>query len=251
VALRAPYVLGASVAGPSHHASGRPCEDAFAQAVVGRRVVLAVADGLGSARRSAAGARRAVDAAVELGRERMASSEPYSAAATAGEAVAAARAALEILALEEGCSIAELGCTLIVVCCDGPRVAVAHVGDGAAVARGAGGGLALLCGPSPGEYANEVTPLTSESWSGNLRLAEAEPCAAVAVFTDGCQPAALRKSSSALLPFDRFLGPLLDFAARADDAEAARRDLAELLDSPKLADSSPDDKTLAIVVLAR
>lgn len=48
--------FGASVAGVSHQDSARPCEDAFASDITADRVILAVADGAGSALRGRRGA---------------------------------------------------------------------------------------------------------------------------------------------------------------------------------------------------
>ena len=65
----APLVLGARAVGPAHERSGTPCQDAFAWAVLSAEaVVVAVADGAGSAAHAEEGARLAVEAAVASAR---------------------------------------------------------------------------------------------------------------------------------------------------------------------------------------
>src|SRR6185436_9273324 len=57
-------LLGASVTGTSHLKSGLPCQDAHACRALPGGVILAVADGAGSAERSAEGARCAADSVL-------------------------------------------------------------------------------------------------------------------------------------------------------------------------------------------
>src|SRR5258706_16473770 len=57
-------LLGASVTGTSHTKSGLPCQDAHAYREVAGCALLVVADGAGSAQRSAEGAQCATQAAV-------------------------------------------------------------------------------------------------------------------------------------------------------------------------------------------
>ena len=122
-----PVVLGASVAGASHARDDLPCQDAFRIAETGGALVVALADGLGSAVRSDLGAVAATEAAVARAAELVA--DPCRAAI---EGVIAARDALEKLACVEDCEIRDLACTLIVLVA-AQRIGIAHVGDGAAV----------------------------------------------------------------------------------------------------------------------
>lgn len=57
--------MGAKVCGPSHEDLGLPCQDAFAFSVDGSRLVVAVADGAGSARFSDFGSQSLVDGVVK------------------------------------------------------------------------------------------------------------------------------------------------------------------------------------------
>src|SRR5438270_66790 len=145
-----PVVLAATRVGGSHEAVGVPCQDAYAWAEAGGGVlVIAVADGLGTAPRSDEGAAIAVEAAVN--------------------GALAARAALEAHAEECAVALSDLASTLVFVAVKEGTVCVAQVGDGAVVAEVAEG-LALVSGPDHGEYVNEVVPLTAGSWLEGFRV---------------------------------------------------------------------------------
>lgn len=222
-----PVVVGASVAGFAHLRAGMPCQDRFASAAREGVVVLAVADGMGSAPLSHEGADAAVRAAVGSD--------------DAMEAVEQARAALEARADLLGCELRALACTLSVSVWRDGILSVAHIGDGAVVAE-TDGGLVLASAPAESEYVNETDPLTAVDWLDRVRLASVEQVRAVAAFTDGLTHATLEPGGS---PSERFFGPLLRWARgpRADGSS-----LAALLGGAKVSEHSDDDKTLAIMV---
>ncbi len=195
-------------------------------------MILALADGAGSAAYGADGARCAVDAAV-AGRSRQDPALPAAAAA--------ARQAVRRRAAELGARLRDLACTLIVVVCSGGRVSVAHVGDGAVVGR-RGAGWILLSAPEATEYVNETRFLTE----GSARVRIRRPVGGldgVIAFTDGCQRAALRGG----VPFPGFLDPLARYASGAPDPRDGDAQLYRLLDAQKLRAVSDDDKTLAVI----
>jgi hypothetical protein len=244
-------VFGASVIGPMHIQHEIPCQDACAYTTTaGNAILIAVADGLGSAARSDAGARLAVTSAFNFC---VAALEPSSGETLLLEEVvrssaAHAREKLERYALEESCELRDLGCTLIVTIAKGGEFAVAHIGDGAVVGE-IEGILSLVSNPGESEYTNEVVPLTSTKWRDSLRITSgASFVSAIAVFTDGCQRAAFRKEGDALVPFERFFNPIFRYARTVADAAEGAREVAELLASPKLCEHSDDDKTLVLGV---
>ena len=160
-----------------------------------------------------------------------------------------ARQRLEEKATEEGCNLRDLACTLIVVVGAGGSVAAGHVGDGGVVAQ-VGAALSIVSGPGESEYANEVTPLTSEKWIDSLRIAsDVRGVKCLAVFTDGCQRAAFLKSSSGLEAFGGFFEPIFSYARELTDLAEGPEDIKSLLASKKLCENSEDDKTLVIAVL--
>lgn len=248
------HIFGSSVIGPLHVQMGLPCQDACAFCTLPSGFsVIAVADGLGSAVKCEIGAKLAVDAAVALAMDQFGKTElplpPLGEIARAS--VHSARKALEQKAAEEHRLLRDLACTVIVVALHDGQLGIGHIGDGAVVAQ-ARDGLRLLSGPGESEYANEVVPLTSTDWQKSLRVVPVVPdLESVAVFTDGCQRAAFRKSSDQLEPFEGFFGPIFSYARELPDSAEAEQEIRELLSSNKMCANSEDDKTLVVGVLLR
>ncbi|MFY9822966.1 MAG: PP2C family serine/threonine-protein phosphatase [Thermoanaerobaculia bacterium] len=234
--------------GSSHTALGLPCQDACAFEIQASRYCIAVVcDGLGSAARSDLGAQTAVQAA--LGALRAGLGDDALAAVVA-EAVATARIALEDLAAQEGGPLRDLACTILVLVATAEEIATAHIGDGAIVAL-TGDGLEIASAPGESEYVNEVVPLTSPGWLEALRIGvRSADVRGVAVFTDGCQRVALRKTAAGFEPHGGFLDPVFSYAAELADLAEGTAEIGNLLASAKLAAVSEDDKTLVIGILA-
>jgi hypothetical protein len=252
----APLVIAATRIGESHQASGAPCQDAFAWAEVDRGLlVIAVADGLGAAPRSDEGAAIIVQAAVD-GALAACAAEPaaHDLERLVRLSTFAARAAVEGYADVSGIPLSELASTLVLVAVGGSSVCAAQVGDGAVVAE-TSQGLTLVSGPNHGEYINEVTPLTARTWLEGFRVSPVfGPVRAIAVFTDGCERAALRRDHGAspdLSPHQGFFGPLFEFGRSVIGEAAGESELSGFLASSKMAESSDDDKTLVLAILDR
>lgn len=235
--LNAPFVFGASVAGPLHVREGIPCQDRAAHALTPSGVVVAVADGLGSAPFADEGAAAAVEAAVRVALGLWETSDlleiPHSMAI-------AAREALEYT----GHPLKSVACTFVGIAATSSGLCVAHVGDGAVVARN-GTGPVLVSGPGASEYANETDSLATDGWEALLRHCALGDVDCFAAMTDGCQRAGLRFGE----PHDGFFGPLFDFAREATCADEAGAELQALLSGPKMSEHSEDDKTLVLVRL--
>lgn len=247
-----PYIFGASVIGPLHIQKNILCQDACAYefSPFGWGAI-AVADGLGSASKSEIGAKTAVGAAIQAIKAIIEGKmkEEINLHDTAREAVNFARKELEEKAIEEQCNLRDLATTLIVVIILENNIAVAHIGDGAVVAK-KDEGLILVSGPGESEYVNEVVPLTSKGWEEFLKIIpRVSDIEYVAVFTDGCQRAALRKIQNDLEPYNRFFAPLFSYAKELDDLSMGEQDIRDLLASQKISEHSEDDKTLVISVL--
>lgn len=246
-------IVGSSVIGPLHVQMNLACQDACAfEAFPIGSAVIAVADGLGSAARSEIGARVAVGAAVRKAKEMLTAPmrDDLSMGAVTQAAVHSAREALEQQAIEEQCKLSDLACTIIVVALCQGVLSVAHIGDGAVVAK-TRAGLRMISAPGESEYANEVMPLTSNGWEESLRIVcSVTGVECLAVFTDGCQRAALRKLQDGFQPFDRFFEPIFSYARDLEDANKGEAELRALLSSKKVCDNSEDDKTLVIAVVS-
>jgi L-aminopeptidase/D-esterase-like protein len=247
--LLPPYVFGAKTAGRGHQIKKIPCQDAFySDFYQSSHVIIAVADGLGSASRSDLGAQIAVESAVNAVTSLMAQGETDN-RQLLYDGIRQARNDLFKRAAEEICQVRELASTILLIIASRDGIAVAHIGDGAIVIKGSGF-VRVISPPENSEYANVVVPLTSDEWEKALRVYEsAEPIECVAAFTDGLQNAALKKVNSVYEPFVAFFNPVFSYALKIEDTDTAGRDLSELLISPKVRDSSDDDKTLVIAVL--
>ena len=248
------YIFGASVIGPLHIERGIPCQDACKYELLSSNCgVIAVADGLGSASKSDTGAQVAVEAALEVGEAIISKKKiaEINLSDVAKEAVAFARKELEAKATKEQCSLHDLACTIIVVIFHEDSVSLAHIGDGAVVAK-TEEGLRLISAPGDSEYVNEVIPLTTNDWEQSLRITpKISGVECVAVFTDGCQRAALLRTQNGLQPYDRFFEPLFSYAQEREVLEEGEQDIRDFLASQKMSENSEDDKTLVIAVLKK
>lgn len=226
--------------GTAHRQRDLVCQDASAGLVTeSGRLLIAVADGAGSASRADVGASAAVAAAMDHV-SRIGAVNPADAVRGA---VDAARAALFERATED---IGDLATTLIVLVADAEQLATAQVGDGAVVIRRHG--LYEVVGPAErGEYLNETCFLTSEGWDHDLRVdaVEIDGVDACAAMTDGLQLLAFDMTTGK--PHPGFFGPLMDWTA---SATAEPDELESFLASPRVCQRTDDDKTIVLAALA-
>ncbi|MCC5897226.1 MAG: protein phosphatase 2C domain-containing protein [Phormidium sp. BM_Day4_Bin.17] len=257
-------VLGASVCGTSHQKRSQPCQDAWATRIRDDGLLLAaVADGAGSATRSQDGAEWAVQAAIaylanitlppltksnncdmEDPEQEDGSDEP-DLTQLLQQALEAARTCVIEQAEAAGLPPRECASTLILLVASHDGVAVAQIGDGAAVMIDETGTLTALSQPQQGEYANQTTFLTSEG-----AIAQAEifiyPIApqGIALFSDGLQRLALEMPQGT--PHERFFSPLFQFIQQDSDEAGANEQLQGFLTSPRVSQRTDDDLTLVL-----
>jgi hypothetical protein len=238
-------VLAVSVTGRSHAAIGKGNEDAVRAArLAGGTLVLAVADGAGSAGRAGEGARLAVATAVEalsgeLGREGLAES--------LRSALSEVRRAMAGRSRELRVRPRDFACTLLLAVVHGDAVAVLQLGDGAVVGRGADGWRRLV-GAQRGRYAGETVFVTSR---GAAALAEVEvhpleSVGALALLSDGLEPVATDVASG--LPHSPFFDPLVAFAAAQRTEADLEAELARFLGSDRVQTRSSDDLSLVLAL---
>jgi len=242
------HVVGASVQGTAHARQGSPCQDAHGwRGLPGGVLLLAVADGAGSAPRSLDGAQSAVAAVLDALETAFAAPEPPAPDAVLRAAFARARDAVHALANTAGLPAAQFASTLAVAVASADALTVASLGDGAVIAE-IGGEMRLVSAPpQKGEYANETHFLTQDGALDVLQVATVAGAArAVAATTDGLLRLALRLPDYA--PHAPFFQPLFAFAAQAHPAADA--ELAAFLASERVAARTDDDKTLLIAVRA-
>lgn len=243
-------VVGASVQGASHRKmANTPCQDAHAHEVLGDgTLVVAVADGAGSAKYSQEGSAAAVDAIISF--VSLLGSIPATGVGIMRllfDTFEQARLALEGLAEEMSVRLRDLHTTLWVVVAAGDVVAIARLGDGFAVAELEDGSLVSLMHQQKGEYAGETFFLTDPGALERVQVMvyHARP-RSLSVSTDGLVRLAMEVASWE--PFAGFFRPLVDFTASVEDEAAGCKQLAEFLDSARINTRTDDDKTLVIAV---
>lgn len=244
-------ILSASMIGPLHIIKGIPCQDAYAyEKLSSGHTIITIADGLGSASMSEIGSRIAVNAAVEAIKNKTSDEiKSNSMCNLIKDSVIAARKALEEKSLVLQCTLRDLACTFISLLIHEDSLVIAHIGDGAVVAR-TKNDMFVASEPGNSEYANEVTPLTSKNWDESLRITPIyEGILQIMAFSDGLQRAALRNSEDRKIPYKAFCEPLFLFAEEITNLQDGAEELKEFLSSKKISDHSEDDKTLIFVTI--
>lgn len=266
--------VGAAVQGVSHERLGLPCQDVQAfRARPDGILLVALADGAGSARYSDRGARIAVDEALRVLDDALQDSLPgdregwervlreaFSAARTAVREQAGADPELpesaETVFEEEDAEIADdeprenardYAATLTCVVAAPRHLAVGQVGDGAVVAMSDDEELFAVTRLQRGEYANETHFITQEDALDQLVFDLIErPVKALAVMSDGLIRLALKMPTQE--PHAPFFQPLFRFATSVEDGAEAGRQLAAFLTSERVNARTDDDKSLVLAV---
>lgn len=245
-------IVGASVAGVSHHKNNIPCQDSHIYEFIGGNsgVAIAVSDGAGTAERSAEGSGLAVrEASAVLASaawKRPQTEAEWTLLLT--DAFRMARSAVlsraEILQQPAGLFAATLTCVVLL----NDWLVVGQVGDGLVVAQMEDGELWTAARPARGEYANETYFLTSENALDTIQISfQQQPIQALGVLSDGLIRLAMDMPTGR--PHLPFFQPLFNFTAAIRDNFSAQSELAAFLASERVNARTDDDKTL--VLLAR
>lgn len=242
--------VAASVRGSSHEKSGLPCQDKhYVEKLSDEMLIVAVADGAGSALHSEIGATVATQAAVDwlcVNQDLLNSSaDDASWEQTLRAAIEEAREKVFAEAAERELKAREFASTLIVVVATPTVVACAQVGDGAAVVCAQDQQLIALTTPQFGECINETTFLISAdaltTLQSNVWRGEATQ---LAVFSDGLQMLCLKLPEGT--PHAQFFAPLFRFAAALTEETDAQTQLEEFLSSARIRQLTDDDLTLVL-----
>lgn len=258
------HVTGASTAGTSHIRAGRPCDDAHDYRILttdqGTELLLiAVADGAGSAAQAARGAKAVVETASEaaarlLLQQHEPANEEQWRDALAG-ILTATRAELINVANEVGVSVTtktggtpnlrDFATTLLLTLITSNWIAAVQVGDGAVVIQRVGGLAVSLTSPSQSKYINETNFVTDDDYRevAEYTVLPRGALFAVALLTDGLQMLAMKFPGN--IPHQPFFAPLFKFAA---NAEAPAEELQRFLESERVCQQTDDDKTLVLAV---
>lgn len=242
--------VGISSQGGSHTKTGDPCQDAHRWRVLPcGTLVIAIADGAGTAALAEIGAKLAVDTALEvicsyLGKATRddGTEEEWRKLLISG--LVAALSSLENEAATRQAPLRDFACTLaVVVARPGKMVVAIQIGDGAVVAQEEDGETFAVTRPAPSEYLNETTFLISPGaidgasftlWRGKLSR--------LAALTDGLQMLALRMPGGD--PHQGFFAPLFRFVATTGNPAKSETALRAFLDSPRVRERADDDLTL-------
>ncbi|MGL5083823.1 MAG: PP2C family serine/threonine-protein phosphatase [Microcoleaceae cyanobacterium] len=262
-------VVAASVTGKSHEKQSLPCQDAHGyQALQDGVLVIAVADGAGSAQLSDFGAQIAVKTAVETVVATLAETMGKAVVETRVEgktepipvalddlwlellmnAVNAARTAVEREAETQGVESRALATTLILTVATPAGVIAAQIGDGAVVVANPQGEITALTTPHQGEHLNETTFLTCPDAleTAQFQVFHQQP-AHLAIFSDGLQLLALKLPEG--IPHQPFFSPLFDFVRQVQTENEATTQLVAFLKSPRVTERTDDDLTLVLAAL--
>ncbi len=245
-------VVAASVTGTSHEKNHLPCQDAHKWRVLQQGVLVAgVADGAGSATLAEIGSRKAVAAVADFVEQRAGSLPPADNEtewrSLLIDALTAALSAVEKEALDRNVPVRDLATTLIVLVATVSLVAVAQIGDGAALVKDNADQLVSLTRPVRGEYANETTFLVSPNAIDSAQLNVWKGRATgLAAFSDGLQMLALNMQTGS--PHMPFFVPLFGFVKSVANLDDAKSQLQAFLQSPRISQRTDDDLTLLIAV---
>ena len=255
-------VAAATAAGASHVRNNVPNQDAVRHRLVelgdGQVVIVAVADGAGSAARSDEGSRIAADTAVVtivdgINRQPAAAFGAGLAESLVRDAIKRAKIEVERYATTHGVYPRELASTLIVALASDSLMMAAQVGDGTVIAFNIGSGIAMtLCKAHSGEYANETTFITSCSQPHEIASvghASGYDYDSLALITDGLQNLALKMPEREA--FLGFWNPILNDLAQTEEPEAVPGRLHTFISGERVRSRTTDDVTVAIAVKIR
>lgn len=243
-------VIGSSVRGTSHVRAELPCQDAHEyRFLFNECLIVAVADGLGSATHSEDGAKIAIKASLDSLEQSLSPesiSDPKKWNDVLKNAFSWAVQKLKETSTGTGIALREYGTTLMVAVIQNDWLAVGHIGDGAVVALLSSGEMKTISTPQRGEYANEVMPLTAqgalEFVNFTIRHNEID---AVALLTDGLQNLCIQNQTGD--PHAQFFAPFFDAIINVLDVEETSIKLTEFLSSERVCSKTDDDKTLVIL----
>ena len=240
--------MAAKAVGTSHLRTNLPCQDWFVCSTQQADwILIAVADGAGSASRSERGAELATSCVV---------AEMLAALAEGGlTCIEAARRSIikaRELVMEEAVALQlqprELACTLLFVAM-GPGGGVAcQIGDGLVAVKPNSDDWVWVFWPQRGEYANVTHFLTDDDALTVLELDElGSDIDEFAVLTDGLEPLALHYATRSTHTrfFEGMIAPLRAASGDGHIAELSAK-LEEFLTSDRVRERADDDLSIVL-----
>ncbi|MCK5524878.1 MAG: protein phosphatase 2C domain-containing protein [Thiomargarita sp.] len=240
--------VGASVVGTSHIKKEQPCHDAFQSKILPNgEIIIAVADGAGSASQPEIGSKLAVQTVmdycvVEKFADNLLNNDDEW-RILLQTLFQQARTALEQKAVTEKMELNDYATTLIVVILTEKWTVCGLIGDCIAVTLNKSNELVSLCLPQKGEYVNTTHFLTQSDALEKLDIQiQHHSVQGIAVLSDGLLDLVLKQNK----PYSSFFIPLFDFVANIEDEKEAKKQLEVFLESERVNNRTDDDKTLVL-----
>lgn len=244
-----------SLQGASHVSADVPCQDASAALMLQDNIwVAVVADGLGSASRSADGSLCAVTTVVSTLSGVLSKGEPFDfseAPVLLEYAFSKALIRIQDMANSEALPLAAFDTTLTACLFDGENLAYGQVGDGGAVALCSDGLYRQVTTAQKGDAANQTVPLRGRAW-WKFDMFEYKVIS-VALMTDGIYdvvcPSVLSNQAQPI--YVAFIRPFLDNSLThlntAEDFEHMGNRAKSFIDGLPGSQIS-DDKSIAVLM---
>ncbi len=235
-------VAGQSVIGTSHIKSAFPCQDHCEKAEIGRRKILALADGAGSARLADQGAKLAVNSIISSTIEYQGPLDQID-EKLAMKWLAAVRASIAAAAEASQSSIDDYATTLLLAIFDGESAYFWQLGDGAWIVD-TGQNVESATWPVMGQYVNETTFVTSKNAENEWVQAYYPVAVAAMGFSDGLEHLCLDFVEKK--PYLPFVGKIFSALKLSPEVSMIEAEINGLLNSAFLQERTDDDKTLVI-----
>ncbi|MFW6025419.1 MAG: PP2C family serine/threonine-protein phosphatase [Candidatus Woesearchaeota archaeon] len=247
-----------SIASSRH---SRECQDANHLIVESDTLILALADGAGSAKHGEKGAKIATKIAAkkifeyvnDVNNEENISENKINWEEKIYNAAKLAKEEIKTDAIKEKREVSEYATTLILVLAYLEELYILQIGDGAVIGKNNKGDIISLTNPVIGEYFNMTDFLTSDD---SIKRAEFKSyynsISSLSAFTDGIQLIALsppNEKVEAWEPFNPFFTPLFNFIEECDDKEQIEFSLKKFLTSGRIKENTEDDLTLFLASL--
>lgn len=243
-------LLFQSVRGTGHVRAGQPCQDAclarLAPSCTGPTLLLACADGAGSAAHSATGARLACRQLLRFIQADLADNLPveWIDRDTVLSWYLRVRRVLEEEAARLEVAVGQLATTLLVALLGENAAVFGQVGDGVIVTRD-GDDYAAVFWPQSGEYINTTNFVTDADLEANVAFdSRSERVEEAALLSDGLQGLALHYASRRT--HQPFFAPLFARLRNARPGEGLALALRRFLDGEAVNARTDDDKTLIL-----
>ena len=247
-------LLFQSVRGTAHQRSNQPCQDSCLTRLrctpQGLVLLLACADGAGSARHAEIGAALACREVLRLVQQDLDEGLSLDAVEqnTAVSWYLRVRQRLQQQAELLRVDLAHLACTLLLAVVGERSSVFAQVGDGVMVVRD-GEEYRIVFWPQTGEYANTTHFVTDADLAEQMAFElRPTPVDELALLTDGLQTLALHYATHSV--HQPFFRPMFERLRASSGREGLPDALRQFLDSAAVNARSDDDKTLILATRA-